>query len=254
MKRLILEHSYRAGVGHIGSALSVADIVEVLYTRVLRLPSMDDPDRDRFVLSKGHSALAAYVALHLAGHMDGETLDSYCCDDSLVGVHPQHALRGVDFTTGSLGQGLSTAAGAALGARMQESSRRVFALLSDAECNEGAVWEAAMFAAHHRLANLVAIIDLNGQQALGHTQAVLDMHGMAGRWRAFDWDVHEVDGHDRDALEALFSGLNTTDDRPHAVIARTVFGHGVSFMERQVKWHYQPMSEAEFALALTEVG
>jgi transketolase len=253
IRRIVLEQSKRAHVGHIGSALSIADILATLYGRVLQIDEPDDPARDRFVLSKGHAALALYAALHLRGWLTAADLDTYCEDDSLLGVHPEHALRGVDFCTGSLGQGLSFGTGAALAARLQGAARRVFVLLSDAECNEGSVWEAAMFASHHRLSQLVAIIDLNGQQALGHTEQVLNLSPMAERWRAFGWDVHEVDGHDPDALARTIARLDTTSGLPHVLIAKTTFGKGVSYMERQIKWHYLPMSDAEYAQALAEI-
>ena len=253
MRRIILQQSKRAGVGHIGSALSVADILAALYTEVLHVPSPEDPDRDRFVLSKGHSALALYAALHLRGWLSAEQLDTFCGDGTALGVHPEHALRGVDFATGSLGHGLTMGAGAALAARMQGSRRRAFVLLSDAECNEGSVWEAVMFAAHHRLANLIAIVDLNGQQAFGYTPDVLDLSPMAERWRAFGWDVHEVDGHDVPGLAATVAGFDTTNGRPHVLIANTTFGRGVSYMERQIKWHYWTMSDPEYQQALQEV-
>jgi transketolase len=253
IRRIILEQSHRARVGHIGSALSIADIVAALYSGVLRIKAVDDPQRDRFVLSKGHAALAVYAALHLAGRMSAEQLNTYCGDDSLLGVHPEHTLPGIDFCTGSLGQGLSFGTGAALAARLDGSSRRVVVLMSDAECNEGSVWEAAMFASHHRLANLLAIVDANGQQALGYTKDVLDLSPLADRWRAVGWDAREVDGHDIDAIadEAWWDGC---PGRPMAIIARTVFGKGVSFMERQIKWHYWPMSDGEFRQAIGEIG
>jgi len=170
----------------------------------------------------------------------------------LLGVHPEHALRGIDFCSGSLGHGLSIGAGAALAARLQNSSRRVFVLLSDAECNEGSIWEAIMFAAHHGLSNLIAIIDLNGQQALGYTDDVLSMSPMAGRWKAFGWNTHEVDGHDVAALQETISSLSTAVGAPHVLIARTTFGHGVSYMQNQIKWHYWPMSPEEYEQALAE--
>ena len=182
IRRIVLDQSKRAGVGHIGSALSVVDIVAAAYAGVLEIASPDDPDRDRFILSKGHAALAVYAALFLRGWLTQEDLDGYCGDGALLGTHPEHALRGVDFSTGSLGHGLSIGAGSALAGRLLGSRRRVFVLLSDAECNEGSVWEAAMFAAHHRLSNLVAIIDLNGQQALGYTRDVMNLSPMAARW------------------------------------------------------------------------
>ena len=254
IRRIILEQSKRAHVGHIGSALSVADIIAALYGDILRVADVRDPERDRFVLSKGHASLALYAALFLKGWISEDTLNTFCGDDSLLGVHPEHALPGVDFSTGSLGHGLPFGGGAALSARLQQSARRAFVLLSDAECNEGSLWEAVMFAAHHRLANLVAIIDLNGQQAFGHTDQVLSMSPMADRWRSFGWDVHEVDGHSVTELVRTVDGLDTAEGRPHVLIARTTFGKGVSYMENQIKWHYLPMSDAEYVQALAEIG
>jgi transketolase len=254
IRRIILDQSKRAQVGHIGSALSIADMVAALYDGILRVPTPADPDRDRFVLSKGHAALALYAALYLKGWITEAQLNTYCGDDSLLGVHPEHALTGVDFCTGSLGQGLTIGAGAALAARLQHSPRRIFVLVSDAECNEGALWEAVMFAAHHNLANLVVLVDLNGQQALGYTAQVLDLSPMAERWQAFGWDVHEVDGHNGVELAASMAGLNTISGKPHVFIAHTVFGKGVSFMEHQIKWHYWPMSDQDYQQALVEIG
>ncbi|MGB9178693.1 MAG: transketolase [Pyrinomonadaceae bacterium] len=253
VRQIILEQSKRANVGHIGSALSVADIIAALYEEVLRVADPDDSDRDRFILSKGHAALALYAALFLKGWMTEEMLNTFCEDASLLSVHPERSLKGVDFSTGSLGHGLSMGAGAALAARLQGSPRRVFCLVSDAECNEGSLWEAVMFAAHHRLSNLVAIIDLNGQQALGYTDEVLLLSPMSEKWRAFGWDVHEVDGHDRVALAETIANLNTTDGPPHVLVARTVFGKGVSYMESQIKWHYMPVSEEEYKQAIEEI-
>jgi transketolase len=249
----VLEQSKRANVGHIGSALSVADIVSAMYAGILDLRRFGSPDRDRFILSKGHAALALYAALHLGGHLTEAELNTYCADGSMLGVHPEHQLNGIDFSTGSLGHGLSIAAGAALAGTLQGSSRRVFVLLSDAECNEGAVWEAVMFANQHRLANLVAIVDLNGQQALGFTRDVLDLAPMAERWRAFGWDVHEIDGHNPAGIAETVAQLDFGSGSPHVLVAHTVFGHGVSFMESRIRWHYMPMSDEEYVLALAEV-
>lgn len=253
IRRIILEQSRRAHVGHIGSSLSIADILAALYGQVLNLPAPDHPERDRLVLSKGHAALALYAALHLRGLLSEDALNSYCADASLLGVHPEHVLRGVDFSTGSLGQGLSFGVGAALAARLQQSSRRVFVVLSDAECNEGALWEAVMSAAHHQLGSLFAIVDLNGQQAFGYTDDVLRLSPMAARWQAFGWDVHEVDGHDPDAMASLIARLPGGHGAPHVLIARTTFGKGVSYMENQIRWHYLPMSEDQYVQAQAEV-
>ena len=144
-------------------------------------------------------------------------------------------------------------AGAALAARLQRGSRRVFVLVSDAECNEGSLWEAVMFAAHHRLANLIAIVDMNGQQALGYTAEVLALTPMADRWQAFGWDAHEVNGHDVNEITRSITGLDTSSGPPHVLVAHTVFGKGVSYMESQIKWHYWPMSEEEYEQAMSEI-
>jgi transketolase len=253
IRRVILEQAMRAHVGHIGSALSVADIIAALYDGLLRVNDPKNPERDLFVLGKGHAMLAVYAAFFLKGWVSKDELNTYCGDGSLLGVHPEYGLRGVDFASGSLGQGLSLAAGAALAARLQQSPRRAFVLLSDAECNEGSVWEAIMFAAHRKLANLIAIVDLNGQQALGYTDQVLSLRPLAERWRAFGWDVHEVDGHNVTAMQETVTGLNTIAGPPHVLIARTTFGKGVSYMESQIKWHYWPMSDAEYRQAVQEV-
>jgi transketolase len=254
LRRIVLEQSKRANVGHIGSALSVVDIVCALYDKVLKVSEPTDPNRDRFIMSKGHAALALYGALHLRGWISTDELETYAGDGTLLGMHPEHRVPGIDFSTGSLGHGLSMGVGAALAARFERSRRRVFVLLSDAECNEGSVWEAAMFAAHHRLSNLVAVIDMNGQQALGYTRDVLDLAQMADRWRAFGWDAHDVDGHDVEQLVQTMTPDDAEDGPPRVVVAATVFGRGVPFMENQISWHYLPMSDEQFATALEAVA
>ncbi len=250
VRRIVLRQAHRAHVGHIGSALSIVDILTALYSGPLAHANPDDPERDRLVLSKGHAALTLYAVLHLRGLLTQQQLDTYCQDGSLLGVHPEHALRGVDFSTGSLGQGLSLAAGSALAARLSGSQRRVYAVLSDAECNEGSTWEAVAFAAHHRLSNLTAILDDNRQQALGQTKDVLDLSPLGERWRAFGWEASDVDGHDLSALQAALAGES---ERPRVIVAHTLAGKGVSFMEGQVKWHYWPLSDAEYEQALAEI-
>ena len=249
----ILEQAKRAGVGHIGSALSVADIIAALYSGGMDIGDPDASNRDRLVLAKGHAALALYAALHQRGWLTREELNTYCGDGSLLGVHPEHRLRGIDFSTGSLGHGLALGAGAALAARLQGSSRRVFVLLSDGECNEGSIWESAMFAAHQELSNLVVVIDMNGQQALGYTRHVLDLEPMDRRWDAFGWDARMVDGHDVGAMLQAMDGLDPVTGPPHVLVARTTFGRGVSFMENQIRWHYFPMSDEEYERAVDEV-
>jgi transketolase len=255
IRRIVLEQSYRAHVGHIGSALSIADILAVVFSDVLRNSSPDDPDRDRFILSKGHAALALYAALALRGTIPHAVLNRYCADNSQLGVHPERDLPGVDFSTGSLGQGLSIAAGAALAARMSRSNRRVVCLISDAECNEGSTWEAVMFAAHHRLDNLIAVVDDDAQQAFGYTRDVLSLEPLAERFRAFGWNVVEVDGNDERTLRSAFSNvLGSKGCAPHMLVAKTVFGKGVSFMESQIKWHYLPLNDQQFHDAMAEIA
>jgi transketolase len=252
IRRVVIEQSKRANVGHIGSALSIADILAALYGGVLNLPS-ERSQCDRLILSKGHAALALYAALELTDRLPAGTTGTYCADGTQLGVHPEHALDGVDFCTGSLGQGLPVAVGAALAARLQKSTRRAFAVLSDAELNEGSVWEAAMFAAHHMLANLVVIVDLNGQQAMGFTKDVLDLNAPAQRWRAFGWDVHELDGHDTSSLQGTIRNLDFVEGAPHVVIAHTTFGKGVGFMQNVIDWHYLPMTDDQYSQALSEL-
>jgi transketolase len=264
IRRIILAQSKRANVGHIGSCLCVVEILEALYGTVMRVAAPADRDRDRFILSKGHSALALYAVLAVHERIVESDLNTFCGDDSIFGVHPEPTVPGIDFATGSLGHGLSIAAGAALAARMQNSGRRVYCLMSDAECNEGSVWEAAMFAAQHKLKNLHVIIDFNGQQALGLTRDVLDSSNLPERWTSFGWRVSQVDGH---SLGELTEALSTESPSlaPHLVIAKTVFGRGVSYMEQgrpisqirlpvqPINWHYLPMSDQEYELALAEL-
>jgi transketolase len=253
IRQMILQQSMRAHVGHIGSALSIADLLAALYGEVLEIPAADDPERDRLVLSKGHAVLALYAALCATGRLSEAELETFCGDGSLLGGHPEHALEYVDFATGSLGHGLSIGVGAALAARLDRSPRRSFVLISDAECNEGSVWEAVMFAAQHKLANLTAIVDVNGQQALNYTRDVIDLDPLADRWSAFGWDVHEVDGHDPRAISAQISDLDTVEGPPHVLLARTTFGKGVSFMESRIEWHYWPMDDRQYVEAMTEL-
>jgi transketolase len=246
IRRSIIEQSKRAGVGHIGSALSITDILVALFSRVV--VSNDDV----FVLSKGHAALAHYCVLERLGVISRDTLDTYCADDSHLGVHPEHALTGVAFSTGSLGHGPSLGAGVALAKRIAANPGRVFVLLSDAELNEGSVWEALMFAGHHKLDKLCLVLDNNGQQALAPTAEVINLSGLAAAVESLGWECRRVDGHDVEmvahALQEESLGV------PRFVIADTISGKGVSFMEREVKWHYFPLDDEQYAQALNELG
>jgi transketolase len=251
LRRWIIEQSLASNVGHVGSALSIVEIMCALWEGVMRGAGTEAQDRDRFILSKGHAALALYAALRWKGVIDEATFATFCADGSVLGVHPEHALRGVDVSTGSLGQGLSIACGLAHGFRLRDNHARVFVILSDAECNEGQVWEAAMFAAHHRLGGLRAVVDLNGLQALGHTRDVISVPDMAAVWKAVGWDAVTVDGHDVEALIASLAGGD--DDHPRVVIARTVLGRGVSFMEDRLEWHYRNLTPELAHQALREL-
>ncbi len=251
IRRRVLELSFKAHVGHIGSCLSVADLLAVVYTSPCFNFDPDSASSDRFVLAKGHAGLALYCALEAVGVLASTELERFGSDGSSLGVHPEAHSAGVDFATGSLGQGLGMAVGVALAARVQRTSRKVVALLSDAECNSGATWEAVNFGGHHRLGGLVAMVDVNGQQALGATSGIIAQEPFGERWALAGWEVREVDGHD---LAALSEAVQPRTNGPVVVVARTVFGAGVSFMERQLDWHYLPMTPAQYEQAMAEAG
>jgi transketolase len=250
-----LRMTNRGGSSHIGAVLSMADIVAVLYGSILRL----DPraptwqDRDRFVLSKGHAGSGVYAALAERGFVPLQLLETHYQDGSVLSGHVSHKnVPGVELSTGSLGHGLSVGAGMALAAQRDARHHRVFVLLSDGECDEGSTWEAILFAAHHRLRNLVAIVDYNKIQSLAPVSETLALEPFADKWRAFGWRVAETDGHDHRALKEALAPVEE-DERPTCVIAHTVKGKGVSFMEHQVLWHYRTARDAEFDAALREL-
>ncbi|MFE9681091.1 transketolase [Streptomyces sp. NPDC002701] len=237
---------------HLGGSLSATDVLTVLYGAVLRVRP-DEPDwtdRDRFVLSKGHASSALYAVLAESGFIAPEETAGYGRTGSRLAGHPLRRLEGVEFPTGSLGHGLSLAAGAALAARRLGRPSRAFALIGDGELQEGSVWEAVMGAAHHRLDNLVAIVDRNGWQISGTTEECLSLEPLADRWRAFGWAVHEVDGHDMSALLKVFESLPDTEGRPTVVLARTVKGRGVPMLEDRKKSHYVQLTPKLHARAL----
>jgi transketolase len=232
----------------------MADILAVLYGGVLRVKP-DEPAwqrRDRLIVSKGHAAAAVYAALAERGFFPRQLLETYCQDGSTLTGHISHRVPGVEFSTGSLGHGLSLACGIALAGR-QGDGFRAFVILSDGECDEGSVWEAALFASHHRLDNLAAIIDYNKIQSFGRVDEVLALEPFAAKWRAFGWTVAEIDGHDHDALRATLEAAPAEEGRPTAIIAHTVKGKGVSFMEDRLAWHYKSPSEEQLDEALREL-
>jgi transketolase len=244
------------GSSHIGAVFSMADIVAVLYGGVLRV----DPkaptwlDRDRFILSKGHAGAGVYAVLAECGFFPVERLSQHYQDGSLFSGHVSHnGIPGVELSTGSLGHGLSVGAGMSYGGKLDSKGHRVFVLLSDGECDEGSTWEAVLFASHHRLDNLVAIVDYNGIQSLAPVSETLELEPFADKWRAFGWSVVEVDGHDHERLRDALSAVPASAGRPTVVIARTTKGKGVSFMENTVLWHYRTAKGDEFARALAEL-
>jgi len=257
VRRHVLHMVHRARASHVGTCLSIADILAVLYADVLAIDAAAPAasDRDRFVLSKGHGGAALYAVLAERGFFPTAWLDEYCADGSrLAGHATHHGVPGVEVSTGSLGHGLPIASGMALAAKRARRSGRVVALLSDGDCDEGSTWEAALFAPQHRLDNLLAIVDANGIQSFGRVADVLDLEPLADKWRAFRWGVREVDGHDHAALRAAFHAVPFEPGRPSVVIARTVKGKGVSFMENDLAWHYRSPSDEQLAAALAELG
>ena len=243
------------GGAHIGAVFSCADILAVLYGGILRVdPAVpESPARDRFVLSKGHAGAGLYAVLAERGFFPVEQLPTHYQDGSDLSGHVSHKLPGVDVSTGSLGHGLSIAAGMAYAARLKSAPHRVFCLLSDGECDEGSTWEAALFAAHHGLSNLVAIVDYNRIQGLAPVAEVIELAPFAEKWAAFGWEVREVDGHDRQALYSALAAAPFAAGKPSCLIAHTVKGKGVSFMENTVLWHYRIPRGGEFDAALAEL-
>ncbi|NQU75562.1 MAG: transketolase [Planctomycetes bacterium] len=252
-RSLRMVHEARAS--HIGACLSIADLLAVLYSQTLRVDPVNPnrPDRDRFILSKGHAAAVLYAVLAERGFFPARLLRQYCKDGSIFAGHCSHAVPGVEVSTGSLGHGLSIGAGMALAARRDKFATRVFVLTGDGECNEGSIWEAALFAGHHRLDNLVAIVDHNGLQGFGKTEDVLNPSPLAEKWRAFGWCAVEIDGHDHAQIGKVLSEVPAECGKPTAVIAETVKGKGVGFMENQLAWHYRSPDAEQLQLALVEV-
>lgn len=255
----IVKSVAEAGSGHPGGSLSCIDVLCALYFGGVLNHDSAQPDmanRDRFILAKGHAAPALYAALAHAGYFPREELMTLRKWSSRLQGHPDcQLLPGVEVSTGSLGQGLSIAAGLALGLRLQNNNARVFTLLGDGECEEGQVWEAAMFAAHEKCGNLIAIVDMNNLQIDGDVHDVVQVGTLAEKFEAFGWRVHEVDGHDIAGLIQLLSACKEgATDQPQCVIAHTLKGKGVSFMEGQAGWHGKAPNAEELAIALADLG
>lgn len=255
IRRHGIEMTHLSGGSHIGAILSVADIMGVLYTDILKFDS-GNPEwdgRDRFILSKGHAGASVYAAIAENGFFPVEELKTHYANGSRLSGHVSHHLPGIDFSTGSLGHGLPVAAGRALTAKQDGKSFRSFVVMGDGECNEGSVWEAAEFANHYKLDNLVAIVDHNHMQSLDYCNNTLEVD-MAKRWEGFGWNVIEVDGHNHDELRNALKDTSNPEHKPTVVIAHTVKGKGVSFMEMDILWHYRfPHEGWEYNCAVNEL-
>jgi transketolase len=256
IRKHALRMTHRADASHVGSSFSMADLLAVLYAGVLRVdPARPDwPDRDRFVLSKGHAAAGLYAALAERGFFSTELLDTFCADGSPLTGHASHCgVAGVEVSTGSLGHGLAVACGMALAGLRDSRPYRVVALLSDGELDEGSNWEAILFAPHHRLENLLAIVDYNRIQSFGRVDEVLPLEPLAAKWSAFGWAVREVDGHDHHEIRKTLNTFPFETGRPSVLIAHTVKGKGIAFMEDRLLWHYRSASSEQLAQGLAEL-
>lgn len=245
----------QAKASHIGSALSIADIMAVLYGRTLRVSptAPRHSERDRFILSKGHACVAVYAALAETGFIDRALLDSYGADGSMLMAHISHKVPGAEFSTGALGHGLPFGTGKALAAKRRGEAWRTVVLTSDGEWGEGSNWEAALFAAHHGLDNLLCIIDYNKLQSLRTVDETLRLEPLHSKFQAFGWAVRELDGHDHGALSHALEAAPWEAGKPMMLIAHTTKGKGVSFMENQVEWHYRNPTPELLEAALAEI-
>jgi transketolase len=258
IRRHVVEMTHRGNSSHVAAGLSMADIVAVLYGRIMNFdptkPSWSD--RDRFILSKGHAGACVYAALAEVGFFPIEKLKTHYQDGSDLSGHVSHkGIPGVELSTGSLGHGLGVGAGMAYGAKLDGMTWKTYVVLSDGECDEGSNWEAILFAGHHKLDNLTVVVDYNKIQSLKAVSETLELEPFAEKWRSFNWSVVECDGHDHSALfESLSDSGDTRHSRPKVVIAHTTKGKGVSFMENSVLWHYRSPQGEEFEAAMRELG
>ena len=256
IRRHVVRMTHLGNSSHVGSGLSMADLMAVLYGQIMRIDPAEPgwSDRDRFVLSKGHAGACVYATLAECGFFPVERLADHYQDGSNLSGHVSHkGVPGVELSTGSLGHGLGVAAGMALAAKRQEKDHRVFCMLSDGECDEGSNWEAILFSAHHKLDNLVAVIDYNKVQSLADVSDTLTLEPFADKWIAFGWSVREIDGHDHNDIKKALTDLPDTFSKPTCILAHTTKGKGVSFMENSVLWHYRSPQGDEYERAMQEL-
>ena len=255
IRKDVVKMIHHAGTGHIGGDLSVTDILVALYYEAMNVApdKLDDPERDRFVMSKGHSVEALYAVLADRGFFPKEELESYSAYGSRLIGHPNNKIPGIEMNTGSLGHGLSIGVGMALAARMDDRSYRVYVVLGDGECDEGSGWEASMAASHYKLDGLTAFVDRNRLQISGSTEDVMHQDSAEERWAAFGWNVLSIPGNDIEAILAAVELAKRTKGKPTAIIANTTKGAGVSFIENKAGWHHKVPSDAELVEALKEL-
>jgi len=252
-----LQMTNAAGSSHIGSILSIADIMAVLYDQILKFDSKNPnwPERDRFILSKGHAGVGLYAVLAEKGFFNSKELATFYQNGSKFSGHVSHKnIPGVELSTGSLGHGLSVGAGMAFALKKRKSKSKVFVLLSDGDCNEGSSWEAILFASHHELGRLIAIVDYNKIQSLKSVAETLKLEPFVDKWRSFGWSVNECDGHNYQELISKLQNIPSVNNKPYCLIAHTTKGKGVSFMENSVLWHYRSPQGEEFDRALKELS
>jgi len=257
IRKKILKTTFNAHTCHIGSCLSCVEVLTFLYFKVMKVNPKKpwDENRDRFILSKGHAAAALYSVLTQKGFLTEKLLGTYCKNGGKLPGHSTYRCApGVEVSTGSLGHGLPMANGVALAGKRDKKKYRVFVLMSDGECDEGSNWEAALFASHHKLDNLVVIIDRNLWQAFGKTEEVLKLEPLAQKWRDFGWEVKEVDGNDLNQLKKAFSKVPLKKGKPSLIVAHTIKGKGVSFMEGKLEWHYFNLDEEKYKKAIKELS
>ena len=258
IRRHGIEMTHLSGGSHIGAILSVADIIAVLYADVLKYdPEKPEwEERDRMILSKGHAGASIYAALAESGFFPTEELKTHYQNGSRLSGHVSHHLPGVDFSTGSLGHGLSAGAGMAYALKKDGKSQKVYVVLGDGECDEGSVWEAALFANHFRLDNLIAVVDHNHMQSLDFCENTLELEDFGAKWKAFGWNVIEINGNSHEKLKAAFRQVQekTEDHHPTVIIANTIKGYGVGFMQNDILWHYRfPHDGWEYDCAVNEL-
>jgi len=256
LRREIIEVIYEAQAGHPGGSLSEIDILSVLFLHHMKInpQNIKDPDRDRFILSKGHATPGLYTVMAEAGFFPKDELHTFRKINSRLSGHASKATPGIEINTGSLGQGLSIGNGMALAGRLDNKDYRVFVLMGDGELQEGQVWEAAKSAAHYKLDKVIAIVDRNGLQQNGPTEELMKMESLAEKWKAFGWDVLEIDGHEISEIIDSLNKVNDSNGKPNVIIAKTVKGKGVSFMENNYKWHGKAPDKETYEKALAELS